>query len=271
LSTPINKPLALILSRLATRYVSKSSFHNPSWMWHRQVELASRGLTWIIIGQEQTNDAGARELWSFLANCAILSTRSSSASQNPRLNVTFNNVVQHQGLLFCICRLCQIFPSLFKNYTLYHGIIATNKWLGNLRRTVTVYRSLSRVRKIVTSDFELRHVSVRPSVLPHGVTGPPMDEFSWNLYLRNFRKFVEKIKMSLKSGPNFGYFIWREMYIYEIISLTSPLNQIFFLHNLYIKLKHAFCIPLLFPENRAFGEITWKNMIDLDTTNVTIF
>ena len=124
-------------------------------MWHRQVELASRGLTWIILGQEQTNDAGARELWSCLANSAILPARSSSASQNPRLNVTFTNVVQHRGLLFCICRLCQIFLSLFKNYIsyrLHHGIIATNKWLGTFRRTVTSYRFLRRVRKIATSD-----------------------------------------------------------------------------------------------------------------------
>jgi len=124
-------------------------------MWHRQVELASRGLTWIILGQEQTNDAGARELWSCLANSAILLTRSSSASQNPRLNVTFNNVVQHRGLLLYICRLCQISPSLFKNYISYrlrHGIIATNKWLVTFRRRVTVYRFLWRVRKIATSD-----------------------------------------------------------------------------------------------------------------------
>jgi len=36
-----------------------------------------------------------------------------------------------------------------------------------------------------------------------------------------FRKSVEKIQVSLKSGKNNWYFTWRPMYIFDHISLIS--------------------------------------------------
>jgi len=41
------------------------------------------------------------------------------------------------------------------------------------------------------------------------------------LYLRVFRKSVEKIQVSLKSGKNNGYFTWTPIYIYDILLNSS--------------------------------------------------
>jgi hypothetical protein len=58
----------------------------------------------------------------------------------------------------------------------------------------------------------------------------------WNLivngfyeiwYLSIFRKFVDKIQVSLKSDKNNGYFTWKPMYIYDNISLNSSYNENF--------------------------------------------
>ena len=38
-------------------------------------------------------------------------------------------------------------------------------------------------------------------------------------YLRLFRKFVEKIQISLKSDKNNGYFMWRRFHVYDNIAL----------------------------------------------------
>jgi hypothetical protein len=40
-------------------------------------------------------------------------------------------------------------------------------------------------------------------------------------YLSIFRKFVEKIQVSLQSDKNNQYFTWRPMYIFDHISLSS--------------------------------------------------
>ena len=40
-------------------------------------------------------------------------------------------------------------------------------------------------------------------------------------YLHIFRKSVEKIQVLLKSDKNNGYLTWRQIYIFEHISLSS--------------------------------------------------
>jgi len=42
-----------------------------------------------------------------------------------------------------------------------------------------------------------------------------------NLYCSIFRKYVQKIKIFLKSNKNNGQFTWRPVYIYDNISLNS--------------------------------------------------
>ena len=46
-------------------------------------------------------------------------------------------------------------------------------------------------------------------------------DFHEILNLNIFRKYVEKIKVSLKPNKNNGYFTWRAVYIYNRISLSS--------------------------------------------------
>jgi hypothetical protein len=47
------------------------------------------------------------------------------------------------------------------------------------------------------------------------------------LYLRIFRKSLEKIQVSLKFDKNDRYFIWRPIYIYDNMSLNSSKNEKF--------------------------------------------
>ena len=70
-----------------------------------------------------------------------------------------------------------------------------------------------RVRKIVKSCYELRHVcqSIRLYV-PIEQFGSHWTHFNEIWYLRIFRKSVEKIQVWLKSDKNNGYFTWRPKY-----------------------------------------------------------
>ena len=70
-----------------------------------------------------------------------------------------------------------------------------------------------RVRKISRRDYY-----VCPSECPHG-TGFPLDRFNEIWYI--FRKFVDKIQVSLNSDNNNGHFTWRPIYIFYHISLNS--------------------------------------------------
>ena len=62
-------------------------------------------------------------------------------------------------------------------------------------------------------------MSVRPSVCLR----LPLDGFSWNLIVEYFRNSVH-IHVSLKSRKNNGYFIWRPMYVYDIL-LSFSYNE----------------------------------------------
>ena len=76
-----------------------------------------------------------------------------------------------------------------------------------------------RVRKIAksTNSFLLSIcLSVRMEQLCSHRT-----EFNEIWYLNIFRKYVEKIKIPLKSDKNNGHFTWRTTYTYDNISLNS--------------------------------------------------
>jgi len=75
--------------------------------------------------------------------------------------------------------------------------------------------AIRRSRKITKSDYQLRHVC--PSILPHGTTRLPIDGFSWNSVLEDFRKSVEKIQVSLKWTKIKG--TWRPLYRFYHTSL----------------------------------------------------
>jgi len=59
------------------------------------------------------------------------------------------------------------------------------------------------------------------SVCPHGTTRFSLYGFSWKFLFDYFRKYVDKIQVSLKSDKNSGYFTRRPIYIFYHISLSS--------------------------------------------------
>jgi hypothetical protein len=66
-------------------------------------------------------------------------------------------------------------------------------------------------------------LSVRPSVRPSACNNSaPTERIFMQFDIWGFfRKFVEKIQVSLKSDKNNGYFTWTPLYIYDNISLNS--------------------------------------------------
>jgi len=63
------------------------------------------------------------------------------------------------------------------------------------------------------------------SVRAHGTNTVPAAGFLLKFeVLRIFRKSAEQIKVVLKSEKNNGYLTWRQMYVYDHISFSSPLN-----------------------------------------------
>ena len=64
-------------------------------------------------------------------------------------------------------------------------------------------------------------MSVRPSVSPSEweQLGSHWTDFHEILYWNQFRKSVENIQFSFKSDKNNEYFTWRQIYIFDRISL----------------------------------------------------
>ena len=57
------------------------------------------------------------------------------------------------------------------------------------------------------------------SVCPHGTSRLQLEGFNEIWYLITFRKFVERLQVSLESDKNNRYFTWRPIYIFDHISL----------------------------------------------------
>jgi hypothetical protein len=82
-------------------------------------------------------------------------------------------------------------------------------------------------------------------------------------YFRISRKYVEKIKVPLKSNNNSGYFARRFMdYFLKLKMLQTEL---------VMKIEtHVLCSDIFPKKNRAAYEIMWKNMVETDKTEMTI-
>jgi hypothetical protein len=116
-----------------------------------------------------------------------------------------------------------------------------------------------RVRKIAKSEHWLRHVSLSAWYVKLGSDWADFREI-W--YLNNFRKSVEKIKVSLKWDKNNGYFTWRPIHIF----ITS--------HSILLRKRQVsdklcgenqnthFKFNNFISYNRAFYEIMWKNIVE---------
>jgi hypothetical protein len=91
--------------------------------------------------------------------------------------------------------------------------------------------------------------------------GSPWKDFHEIWYLVIFRKPVEKIQDILKSDINNGYCTWRQIYIFDGISLNYSLNDKYFVQNLYRKSKYTVYAKYLFTINSALYEIMWKTFV----------
>ena len=86
------------------------------------------------------------------------------------------------------------------------------------------FKRICKIAKVT----ELRHV--RPSVHIEQL-GPNWTYLKKKMYLRIFRKSVDKVQVSLKSDKNNWYFTWRSLYILYRISLSSSYNETYFREN----------------------------------------
>ena len=84
----------------------------------------------------------------------------------------------------------------------------------------SILGAFAKLRKATTSHVMSVCLSVRLSVCMAQLCSPWTDVHDiW--YLSVFRKFVEKIQVSLKSENNNWYFTQKPKYIYDNISLNS--------------------------------------------------
>ena len=111
-----------------------------------------------------------------------------------------------------------------------------------------------RVRKIMKDNYLL---SARTSVHMEQL-GYQWTDFHEIRCLSMFRNNVAKIQVSLKSEKNNGYFTWRQIDIFDRISISSPSNEKWFLKML--RKWNIFHVqePLL---NSAVYEVRWKNIV----------
>ena len=95
-------------------------------------------------------------------------------------------------------------------------------------------------------------------------------EFYEILYLSVFRKAVQKIQVLLKSDKNNRYFTWRPMYIYDNIALISSYNEKCCTQNCR-EIQNTHFVFSKFVENRTVCEIMWKNTVQPDRPQMTIW
>jgi len=109
-----------------------------------------------------------------------------------------------------------------------------------------LFRSIS-LRKFVGMYSNLRFWPVRKiaKAIHHVCPCVRMKQlgFHWTdfrkiLYLTIFRKFIEKIRVPLKSVKENAHFTWSPLYIFYHISLNSSRNEKFFKQKLQVQSKH---------------------------------
>jgi hypothetical protein len=105
----------------------------------------------------------------------------------------------------------------FQTFGYLWGITCYNKWhLENtwiescrlfMTESLIFLGAIAKLRKATVTLVMSVCLSVCLRVCLHGTTRIPLDEFDISL----FRKYVEKIQVSLKSDKNYGHFTWRRI------------------------------------------------------------
>ena len=115
-------------------------------------------------------------------------------------------------------------------------------------------------------------VSVGTSVCPHGTTRLPRDGFSWSLIFKHFSKICQENSSFIE--------IWQEkgvLCVNAYAHFWSYLAQFFlkwiiFQTKVVEKIKtHILCPVPFFFENRAVYEIMWKDIVERDRPQMTIW
>jgi uncharacterized membrane protein YesL len=120
----------------------------------------------------------------------------------------------HVSTIVVTLRKIQIYQYILRNY------ISLNVWYI-LQVKLTILGAFAKLRKAIASVVMSVCLSVYLSVRPHGTSRLPLNGF-FGIWCSNiFRRTFEKIKVSLKSDKNSGYFTWTPIYIYSHISLNS--------------------------------------------------
>ena len=94
--------------------------------------------------------------------------------------------------------------------------------------------------------------------------------FSFRFFF--FLKSVEKIQVPLKSDKNNGYFTWIPIYLLGHNSLSSSYNEkLFRKKKVSGKIKTRILCSTAYLFNRAVYEIMWKNTVQPDRPQMTIW
>jgi hypothetical protein len=179
-------------------------------------------------------------LMTFLTLLCVLSFRYSPDANH-------GNVLQEYHLLISAQILSWSLPEAEyirnENTVTWKRVEISVKWLDFLRflemlspPSSSLFRRFCRIAKndMVPSCFLSARLSVRMEQL-----GSHWTDFDEIWYLNFFRKYVEKIHVSLKSDKNTGYFTWRRFYTYDSPSLNSSYNEKYFRRKLSMKLTHT--------------------------------
>ena len=162
--------------------------------------------------------------WCLLVNCTHLTTQQCITLIHSVKCVTVNVAVCLFKLLpsaeFFLWKLLVSAEEL--RAALYRSIqsLMTCFSIGTLQGFLSLF---TKFRKVIVNFIMSVSLSFRPSVWNNsGSTGRIFFEIR---YFRIFQKSLVKIKVSWKSDKNNCYLIWRILYTYNYISLSSSQNE----------------------------------------------
>ena len=90
-------------------------------------------------------------------------------------------------------------------------------------------------------------------------------------YLSIFQKSVEKIQVSLQLDKKSGYLTWKPVHI--LIIFCSVYRRMMFQAKVVEKIKTHFMLNnfFFFFKNRTSYDLMWKNVVELDMPQMTIW
>jgi hypothetical protein len=121
--------------------------------------------------------------------------------------------------------------------------------------------SLGAFAKLWKRLLSSSRLSVCPSVCPNGATRLPLDRFVWNLIFEHFSKCFRKVQAELKSDKHNGYFTWRPINTFFIVSRWVLLRIKNILHISYRENQNTFLYSIFFFLKSGLYEIMWKNTV----------